>query len=398
MESKDSKLAQVTATIAQLGSMDVSDPSSQVDIIRQCQLVINSLKDPRVQALETLSSVVTLPCLASLSNLGIFKKLSDEPVTAAQLAEQCGVDRWLVVRLMRVATAWDLVTEIGLETYTATEVSNVFASPPGAAGLRVNQMIHKLLDSLPAYLKETEYRNPGNTPKGLFQYAYQTELGSFAYLGQDPEYAKQFNTFMTIQRTQGQEQWTEKFDLASRVFDGVTIDQNVPLLVDVAGGVGKDLSLVKKSLPPSSTASGQLVLEDQGHVIDRVPTELQDSDFKYVKHDFFTPQPVKGARVYMLKHILHNWSNSKALQILRHTRDAMTPGYSKIWILDGIVPDTGADKTVAALDIGMMGIHGALERNEEQWDALLAEAGLKFTGLCVLEDDGFGIIEAVVEV
>ncbi|CEL09268.1 hypothetical protein ASPCAL12407 [Aspergillus calidoustus] len=293
---------------------------------------------------------------------------------------------------MRAATAWGLIKEIGPETYQATPACFVLAAPPCAAGLRVGEKTHKILDALPAYLKETNYQNPGSARNGLFQYAFGTDQEAFDFFSGDKEHTQDFNTFMTVQRTQGQ-QWTEQFNIASRVLDGVTIDPAVPLVVDIAGGVGQDLTLVKNALPPRVTTTGQLVLEDLPQVINNVPADLHDPDFNYLEHDMFTPQPVKGARIYMVKHVLHNWPDNEALTILRNIATAMTPGYSKLWIQDSVVPDTGADKKVVALDIAMLGFHGALERNREQWTTLLGAAGFKIIDLPVLPD-GYGLIEA----
>ncbi|KAL2847559.1 S-adenosyl-L-methionine-dependent methyltransferase [Aspergillus pseudoustus] len=392
MASTSNGLDEVTAAIAELSTIDASDPASRNEIVENCQLILDTLQDPLTVVMETLSSIVKFPCLAVINRLEIFKRLTSGPLTASELAAQCNADRWLIVRLMRAATAWGLVKELGPETYQATTVTYVFAAPPCAAGLRVGEKIHKILDSLPAYLEETDYRNPASASNGIFQYAFGTDQESFDFFAADKEYTKDFNTFMTVQRTRGQ-QWTEQFNVASRILDGVTIDRTVPLVVDVAGGVGQDLTLIKNAFQHATPTAGQLVLQELPHVIDNVPAELHDPDFEYVKHNFLTPQPVKGARIYALKHILHNWPDERALEILRNLAAALTPGYSKLWILDSVVPDTGADKKVVALDIAMLGFHGAQERNREQWDTLLAAAGFKVVDLSVLSD-GFGLIEA----
>jgi DNA-binding IclR family transcriptional regulator len=77
------------------------------------------------------------PCIAVINRLDIFKRLTIGPLTATELAQQTEADRWLIVRLMRAATAWGLIKEIGPETYQATPASFVLAAPPCAAGLRV---------------------------------------------------------------------------------------------------------------------------------------------------------------------------------------------------------------------------------------------------------------------
>lgn len=51
-------------------------------------------------------------------------------------------------------------------------------------------------------------------------------------------------------------------------------------------------------------------------------------------HDFFTPQPIKGARAYFMRSVLHDWPDEQCRKILGHLKDAMDPGYSKILISD----------------------------------------------------------------
>lgn len=183
--------------------------------------------------------------------------------------------------------------------------------------------------------------------------------------------------------------------MQAKIFDGVTINKDAPLVVDVAGGFGHDLRIVKDKLP--SVAKGQLVLEDQASVIDTIPDDLRDADIEYVKHNFFTPQPIKGARVYTLKSILHDWPDDKAIEILRSITSGMTPGYSKIWLLEGIVPETNASLCLAGMDITMMVFLGALERTKRQWYELLEEAGLGVVDVAT-RPDGYGVVEAMLKV
>lgn len=249
-----------------------------------------------------------------------------------------------------------------------------------------------MIQRFPEYLKKVNYRNPDSTVlPGPFQYCLDTDQTTFEWIGQRPETAADFNLFMTQHRPQD---WTETFSVPDNLLSGITINDNAPLVVDVAGGYGHDLRRVKSRVP--SARKGQFVLEDQASVIDTVPSDLRDAEIEYVKHDFFTPQPVKGARVYTLKSILHDWADDKALTILKNIATAMQPGYSKIWILDGIVPETKANLSLVGMDITMMMFLCALERTVSQWKNLLDQAGLVITGLHE-RPDGFGVVEAMLK-
>ncbi len=55
------------------------------------------------------------------------------------------------------------------------------------------------------------------------------------------------------------------------------------------------------------------------------------------EHNFFDNQPIKNADIYMLKLIIHDWSNKYALIILQRLREAAGP-HSRLIIMDKIIP------------------------------------------------------------
>lgn len=56
-----------------------------------------------------------------------------------------------------------------------------------------------------------------------------------------------------------------------------------------------------------------------------------------LEHNFFDSQPIKNADVYMLKFIIHDWSNKYSQIILRRLREAAAP-HSRLVIVDKIIP------------------------------------------------------------
>jgi hypothetical protein len=103
------------------------------------------------------------------------------------------------------------------------------------------------------------------------------------------------------------------------------------------------------------------------------------------------------ARVYFYHHILHDWSDKMCLEILRHVKKAMKPGYSKLLLHEMIIPETGASNFHSMLDMTMMAFNGGMERTGRQWKELLDEAGFEILKIWVPpEDDADGIVEAMV--
>ena len=80
---------------------------------------------------------------------------------------------------------------------------------------------------------------------------------------------------------------------------------------------------------PDIVASGQRALPS--HLADRV---------SFQSHDFFTPQPVQ-ADVYLLRFILHDYSDTHATVILKNLLPAFKPT-SKLLIMDGVLPEPGS--------------------------------------------------------
>lgn len=107
-----------------------------------------------------------------------------------------------------------------------------------------------------------------------------------------------------------------------------------PLIVDVGGNLGEDLELFRRKYPAHGQ---QLILQD---LPDKVARATCSAEVQRMAHNFFTAQPTlaRGARVYHLHSIIHDWDDSDAGRILGHIRDAMIPGYSKLLINDVIIP------------------------------------------------------------
>ena len=104
-------------------------------------------------------------------------------------------------------------------------------------------------------------------------------------------------------------------------------------------------------------------------------------------------ESVPSGDLYLLKFILHDWDDERAIAILERCREAMAPGgrIAVIEILVGEVDDPGPG---ALMDMNMLAIVPGQERSLEAYDALLGAAGLRRTAVSPTSSPQ-SVIEAV---
>jgi hypothetical protein len=95
----------------------------------------------------------------------------------------------------------------------------------------------------------------------------------------------------------------------------------------------------------------------------------------------------------LFRQIFLNWSDAGGKQILKNTLPALKKGYSRILIMEPVLPPTRAPLQATLLDIQMMQMGGGL-RTEYQWRAFLSEAGFQVTRVLKGEPP-YTVIEAV---
>lgn len=109
--------------------------------------------------------------------------------------------------------------------------------------------------------------------------------------------------------------------------------------------------------------------------------------------DFFTAVPA-GADTYVLKLVLHDWDDARAVRILHNVRDAIVSD-GRLIIIETVMPPGNEYHHAKFLDMNMLVLsEGERERTEEEYRMLLDEAG--FT-LCrvVLTASPVSVVEAI---
>lgn len=185
-----------------------------------------------------------------------------------------------------------------------------------------------------------------------------------------PYYQNAFDTVMASPYRRDEKSWLDFFPVEEKL---QVRDSSDVLLVDVGGGRGKDLQAFRERCP---TLPGRLVLQDLSYV-----TETADiaGEIECQTHNFFDEQPVKGAKAYYLRTVLHDWPDKQAVEILSRLREAMGPD-SLLLIHEKAMPETNIPWMAAIGDMTMMTAFSAGERTRNEWEILLNKAGLRLGG------------------
>jgi predicted O-methyltransferase YrrM len=96
--------------------------------------------------------------------------------------------------------------------------------------------------------------------------------------------------------------------------------------------------------------------------------------------DFFEAVPA-GGDLYVLKFILHDWSDRDCVRLLRNCRRAMAPG-GRVLVVEHVVPEQPGPDFARFMDISMLVFtSGGRERTRQELEQLLAKAGLRLRSL-----------------
>lgn len=205
----------------------------------------------------------------------------------------------------------------------------------------------------------------------------------YAHLEHDAEAALVFNRAMAgLTQRVGRE--------VARVVDW----RGVKRVVDVGGGHGELLVALLRAKPALEGVVFDLPHAAAGSRA-RLRTEGLARRARFLAGSFFEALP-EGADAYLLKSILHNWDDEKALAILKQVRAAMAPG-SRVVLVERLLPERPRgglrDNAIVRSDLNMLVSLGGRERTRKQFAEMLAKAGFGAPTVKATATD-YSVIEA----
>ncbi|KAI9927566.1 hypothetical protein ASPWEDRAFT_162529 [Aspergillus wentii DTO 134E9] len=370
-------------------------PEQRKQLIEVCDDVSSRSKPRKLefQLIETTAVRIAI-------DLKIFELAcsgSKKEFTLNEFASNGNADPVLVERIMRSLVVTGLFSATSRNTYKANDsVRNL--GPDGS----MKDMVIFVHDAtafvslkLPEFLAKTNYQNPNDADYCPFQFAFNTPDRFYTWLQKRPTLYSAFCGMMKCTEDQGI-RWPDMFPAEERFtsFRGPSAKETLRL-VDIAGGTGHNLQYLLDKIPDLRI---EPTLQDLPEVLQNKPADLHPT-IHVMPHNFFEPQPVKGAHVYVLRRILHNWPDKECRKILGHVRDAMD-SHSILLIGDKVFPDGAAEINPAdvTMDMVMMMLFGSIERTESQSRELLASAGLDLVRIWRVRGearDEEGVLEVV---
>ncbi|EGD85308.1 hypothetical protein H112_06207 [Trichophyton rubrum D6] len=149
-------------------------------------------------------------------------------------------------------------------------------------------------------------------------------------------------------------------------------------VVDVGGSTGYASIALAREFPNLRFVVQDLNTNNEGGRKGILQEDIEiQSRVSFQVHDFFNPQPINGADVYLLRMILHSWSDREAQSIISHILPAMQTG-ARLLIMDSVLPLPGAvastrGSLLRVRDLTMMMTFNSKERAAEDWASLLQE-------------------------
>lgn len=303
--------------------------------------------------LELLGGKVRAQAVSTAAELGLADALSDGPLPLEELARRAGCRPEPLASLAR------LLTGLG-----------VFAQPePGLLALTDlgRRLRRDELGPLAAFVGSREQWDPWSRLRdsvrgGACAFERTFDQGLYARMADDPEAARRYDAAIDAFTRLEAAALSERYD-----FSGARH------VVDVGGGHG---ALLEELLARWPHLRGTLF--DLPHVTERAAERLAArfaGRAAVASGDFLESVP-PGADHYLVKYVLHNWSDERAARILAACAAALPPK-GRILVIEAVLAPDGRADLAALLDLEMLVLTGGRERRKPELRRLFKTAGLR---------------------
>lgn len=333
--------------------------------------------EPAQIVMQLACGFMTTAALATVTRAGIADLLKDGRKPVSKLAREAKVNEDALYRILRALASTGVFKESAHRTFGLTPAAETLCR--GAGSLRDmvlwmgERCHHETYVEMPHALK---------TGETVTEKVYG--LSCFDFLETNQAVSEVFNAAMTSFSAVVAPEVLKAYDF-SWLGSGT--------LVDVGGGHGYLLGEILKKYPK---ARG--VVYDLEHVAGGARARIDSLGLAgrctAATGSFFKSVPAGDA--YIMKHILHDWADAKALAILKHIHRAAR-GPARVILIESVIAPGNQPHLAKWIDLEMLLLPGGRERTEEEFRELFQEAGFRLTGVTPTGAP-LSVIEAVKEV
>ncbi|KAJ5088111.1 hypothetical protein N7456_011727 [Penicillium angulare] len=390
--TKKAELEKLAAQIQnEVASYDESDPTSWIGIQNAMGQLRRATEPPNMFIMKQRFHTVENISVVAAIHMGLLQLLAenkDKSFKVSELAEKTGWHDSLICRVMRMMGAIAFVDEVGYEEYTANANTSTLCMPGNLGGTQLtNNMTFRLGDKIGEFLDQNK---PCDISGGKTPSAYEFAFGETTWetFTKNSAWKKGFDDSMSIRNKTISIPWYKKYPVKQHF----SLTEMKKVIVDIGGNQGIDLQRFADDFPDMDC---ELVLQDLPETIKGIPAGTLGPKVRPVVYDFFTEQNIKGADIYYLKSVLHDWDDISSVEILSNTAKAMKP-QSRLLINEIVLLDTNESLLKCDMDMLMLYLCNGMERTKTQWEELLAkvEPALKLVNVWSAQGDQQSVIEA----
>jgi multifunctional cyclase/dehydratase/O-methyltransferase len=312
-----------------------------------------------VQVLLLIAGKWTSQAVSVAATLGVADLLVDGPRSVEELAQATDTDARMLYRVLRSTAAVGVFAELPDGRITLTPLAeylrdDVHGTMRHFAVLAGHDFTWRPYGHLVHALKT------GDHP---FEHVHGQR--PFEYMEGHPELAAIFNNAMTAFTEASSGEIAADYDFTP-----------FRLIADVGGCHGYLLGSILREYPGTTG-----LLFDQPHVVDGALPVLErlgvTERVRRVGGDFFSEIPA-GADAYVLRAVLHDWSDDDSVAILTNVRRAMgANSEARLLIVETVVSPGNEWDFGKLLDLEMLVNVGGQERTKDEWHRLFERSGFE---------------------
>jgi hypothetical protein len=296
-----------------------------------------------------------------VARLSIADQLATGPKHVDQIAAESQSNADALYRIMRALCTVGAFTEVAPRTFAQTPMSDLLRSdhPQSLRSFAIffpDPLHFRLYANLMHSVKTGETTALPTVGKELFE-----------YLEDHPEESAVFNAGMVNVSQMFIPAVLEAYD-----FSGTKT------IVDVGGGHGSVIAAILQKYPDMKG-----ILFDLNHVVRGAGDYLRAMGVadrcRAESGNFFESVPA-GGDTYIMKNIIHDWDDERAIAILKNIAARLKGNPSgKVVLLEFVLTSGNEPHFGKWADIEMLALPGGRERTSEEYRELFERAGLRLT-------------------